>query len=400
MNSFNAIFKHAHIGIIILGKSGEIELLNPFVEEIFGYERDELIGQKIEVLILKSLESKHILYRDEYIKNPEPRSMGKGRDLHGVKKNGEVFPVEVSLCSYVIGEEVKLVSFVNDISIRKKSEAELVKLTSDLEKKVAERTSELSQALVELNHTNENLKKSELEVKKSLESEKQINEMKSRFVSMASHEFRTPLAGILSSVTLLEKYTQAEEQDKREKHTNRIKKSVNNLTSILTDFLSLDKLEEGIIKANPETFNLNQLLSEVITETREMTEGQTITYQNDLNEDLSLFNDSGMLRNVVINLLSNSLKYSSIKSVISVEVISEDEQIVLSITDTGIGIPAEEQQHLFDRFFRAGNAVNLEGTGLGLHIVKRYLDLMQGKISFVSVLDEGTTFTIKLPMEI
>jgi hypothetical protein len=399
MNSFDAILKHAHIGIIIIGKTGEIEQLNPFVEEVFGYEHNELIGQKIEVLILKSLESRHIIYREGYIKNPEPRSMGKGRDLHGVKKNGDVFPVEVSLCSYMIEGEVKLVSFVNDITVRKQTESELLKMTADLERKVKERTSELSQALVELNHTNENLKEREFEVKKSLENEKEINEMKSRFVSMASHEFRTPLAGILSSVTLLEKYTQTEQQDRREKHIYKIKKSVHNLTSILTDFLSLDKLEEGIIKSNPEYFNPDSLLNEVIADTSEVADGQRILYVNELPNDLKIYHDIGMFRNVIINLLSNAVKYSKSDTVIRINLSSKENQIILTFRDEGIGIPLDEQKHLFDRFFRAGNAINIEGTGLGLNIVKRYLDLMHGHISFVSKQNEGTTFIVKLPKE-
>jgi PAS domain S-box-containing protein len=397
MDSFNAIFQHAHIGIIIANTSGDIELANSFANTIFGYAEGELFGKKIEILIPESIRPSHVVDREEYAKKPTPRSMGAGRDLSALRKCGEIFPVEISLCSYEINKDKKIVSFINDISARKKSEKELTQLTLDLEEKVEERTVELSQALVELSITNENLKKREDEVQRALENEIEINEMKSRFVSMASHEFRTPLAGILSSATLLGKYQGSGDAPKREKHITRIKKSVKNLTSILTDFLSLDKLEEGVIKANPTVFQLHDLIEEIIGDSQELLEGQTFKYEVESPHSLSLFQDVDMLRNVFINLISNSIKYSKAETTILIKTQLISDDVIISISDQGIGIPEDEQKHLFSRFFRAGNAINLNGTGLGLNIVKRYIDLLKGDITFVSKLNVGSTFTIILP---
>jgi PAS domain S-box-containing protein len=406
MDSFSAIFQHAHIGIIIANTSGEIEQVNRFASNIFGFKDGELIGQKIEVLIPESIRIPHVLDREKYAQNPVARSMGMGRDLSGLRKCGEIFPVEISLCSYDFNHEKKMVSFINDITARKKSDNELKKLTSDLEAKVEERTTELSQALVELSITNENLKKRENEVKQALESEKEINEMKSRFVSMASHEFRTPLAGILSSATLLEKYQEKKDLEKREKHISRIKKSVKNLTSILTDFLSLDKLEQGITQANLSTFQLNEVIEEVLSISEGITEGQSFHYVNECPARLKLYQDIDMLRNVLINLISNAIKYSEAGTVITVKVSltsdngdnNKSDAIEITISDKGMGIPKSEQKYLFGRFFRAENAMNFSGTGLGLNIVKRYIELMRGGIHFESKIGEGTSFIVKLPI--
>ena len=400
METSNAIFQHAHIGILIVSTDGTIELANAFANSIFGYDENELVGNKIEMLIPNSTRTSHVEDRLKYAENPIPRSMGVGRDLNGLRKNGEIFPVEISLCSYSINNEKKLVSFINDISIRKKTENELKRLTTELELKVKERTLELSQALVELSITNENLKERETEVKMALENEKEINEMKSRFVSMASHEFRTPLAGILSSATLLDKYQAQEDALKRDKHIARIKKSVKNLTSILTDFLSLDKLEEGVTTVTPSEFNIDSLIDEIVYDSQELLEGQKVEYISNCSKEIELFQDADMLRNIFINLISNAIKYSMKDTKITIETVSTDDYFTIKIKDQGIGIPDIEKKHLFGRFFRAENALTINGTGLGLNIVKRYLDLMQGEISFTSELNIGTTFEITLPLRL
>jgi signal transduction histidine kinase len=232
-----------------------------------------------------------------------------------------------------------------------------------------------------------------------LENEKELSELKSRFVSMASHEFRTPLGGILTSISLIAKYPKTEDEPKREKHIQNIKKSVRNLTNILNDFLSLDKLDQGKVASTPSQFDLTKLIDETVEELRETSDKGNQFEVIHKDPRLSVFQDKEMIRNAVINLISNAVKYSPAGSPVHIRTGQSGNEIVLEIQDHGMGIPEQDQKHLFERFFRAKNVINLQGTGLGLNIVKRYLDLMGGKIEFKSKENEGTTFIISLPVE-
>ena len=201
----------------------------------------------------------------------------------------------------------------------------------------------------------------------ALEKEKQLNELKSRFVSMASHEFRTPLSTVLSSLSLLEKYDEAGLMDKKPKHYDRIKGSVRHLTSLLNDFLSIEKVEAGKVALHKSKLNIRELLGEIVEQHQEIAkEGQTIQYDF---EGLSEFRtDQNMLRIILSNLLSNAIKYSKEHQRIWVHVVNSKDQINMMVRDEGIGIPLRDQDNMFGRFFRAQNALNLEGTGLGLNI--------------------------------
>lgn len=403
---FQALFRHSSLGIIISNEQGIIEKANPYAAKIFGYETDELNGKLIEVLIPKPLRDRHVTYRQQYIKNPVPRSMGSSLNLLAVKKDGSEFPVEVSLATFEAEGRKQIVSFVNDITERKKVENDLLRLTEELESKVIERTKELSDALLELSHTNEGLhqemenrKKVEAQIREMLEREKELNELKSRFVSMASHEFRTPLGGILTSASLISKYPKAEDHEKREKHVQIIKKSVKSLTNILNDFLSLDKLDQGKVSSSPMNFRIDVIINELISETLESTEKELkIQYDNQSGE-ITLYQEKEMLKNALVNLISNALKYSPENKPVHITTRLNENMLEIEIADQGIGIPEQDQKHLFERFFRAKNVINLQGTGLGLNIVKRYLDLMGGTITFKSAENKGTTFTVKLPVE-
>lgn len=405
--TFKALFEHSSMGIIISNDKGDIERANPFAAKIFGYRPEELNGQKIEVLIPPPICEKHIGYREQYLKNPQPRTMGSNLNLMAVKKNGEAFPVEVSLTFFEVDGLRQIVSFVNDITERKKAEQDLIRMTEELESKVQERTKELSDALLELSHTNEGLnqemeqrKKVESQIRSMLEREKELNELKTRFVSMASHEFRTPLGGILTSTSLIAKYPKSEDEPKREKHINNIKKSVKNLTNILNDFLSIDKLDQGMVGSSLIHFDVPHFINELIQEMVDTSDNMKKVEIDHQSAEIKVFQEKEMFRNVIINLMSNAFKYSPASSPISVRtgLVSETE-LYVEIQDHGIGIPLPEQKHLFERFFRAQNVTNLQGTGLGLNIVKRYLDLMAGRVEFTSKENIGTTFRIFLPLE-
>lgn len=238
----------------------------------------------------------------------------------------------------------------------------------------------------------------EQEMVKNLEKERELNELKSRFVSMASHEFRTPLSTILSSATLAGKYENTDQQEKRAKHLDRIKSSVKNLTSILNDFLSIDKLEDGKVEVKRSEFLIVELMTEAIEEMGTyLKKNQYITFKTNIVDDQQVNSDRNVIKNISINLLSNASKYSAEGEEILVELKTTDKGIKITFKDNGIGIPEVEQKQLFNRFFRAGNVTNIEGTGLGLNIVKKYLTLVNGDISFQSKEHEGTAFTVEIP---
>jgi len=406
--SFEALFNYATIGIIVTDEKGAISNFNKQAKNDFGYTKEEVLGKPIEILIPPSLKTKHEQYREGYYRNPTPRAMGHGRDLFAQKKDGSVFPVEVSLSNYTINDKLFVIAFVVDITVRKEHESVAVKqkdelervttqikqLNTNLEKKVEERTQMLRETLTAL-------EKSKHELSEALETEKDLGELKSRFVSMASHEFKTPLSTILSSAYLLEKYNDLNEPAKRAKHIVRIKNAVNDMKLILDDFLSLDKLDEGLIKSNIETLSAEDCFSEIKIVISEMQvnlkPGQQITFEYIGEKNVVL--DKHLLKNICINLLSNAIKFSPENSVIKVGCLITENDFILSIKDTGIGISEEDKQHLFERFFRAKNAFNIQGTGLGLHIVGKYLELMNGTIKIESGLNQGSAFTIHIPQQ-
>lgn len=247
------------------------------------------------------------------------------------------------------------------------------------------------------------VKERTFELTESLEKEKSLNDAKSRFVSMASHEFRTPLSSILSSVFLIEKYTDLIDNNDeidyikiRQKHLAKIKKSINHLTEILNDFLSIDKLDQGKIKANNEEIDIKLFSEEIIEEIKGILKIDKYIIYNHIGEN-RIFQDKKILKNIYLNLLSNAIKYSPEGKQINLTTKVSAKKVVLQIEDHGIGIPPEEQSNLFTKFFRATNVINIEGTGLGLNIVKRYIELLNGTINFTSQIEKGTIFTIQFP---
>lgn len=242
--------------------------------------------------------------------------------------------------------------------------------------------------VVEINNTKQ--KEAELEITNALNKEKTLHVMKSRFVSMASHEFRTPLSTILSSAILLGKY-KSYEPEKTDKHLQRIRSNVQNLNQILEDFLSIDRINEGKLQAKKQRFDLCKLISPLCEELdSSLKPGQKIKVHCP-KKSLEVNLDKQLLRNIILNVLSNAIKYSEKNIDFIVE---ENKVLKIKIIDRGIGIPEREQDQLFQRFFRAENVINIQGTGLGLHIVKRYLDLLNGKIKIKSSLGVGTTVTL------
>ncbi|MCC6599046.1 MAG: PAS domain-containing sensor histidine kinase [Crocinitomicaceae bacterium] len=393
---FELVFNHVTEGIMIADQKGEIIVVNPKCLQLFGYEQDELKGFPVEKLIPDHLSRKHTQHRENYIKSPSKRPMGKNLTLHARKKDGSEFPVEISLSYYHAEEGLYVIAFIIDITERYEHEEKINKVNQELkllnetlEKKVNERTLVLKEALHDLEQSRD-------ELEKALEKEKELNEMKSRFITMASHEFRTPLSTILSSVALISKYIEKEEQDKREKHISRIKNAVTGLREILNDFLSHGKLEEGKVLADMQLMDAGEVAGEVVAEMQMIAKpGQTIILHNE--RDSIIKSDPHLLKNVLINLLANAIKFSGENAPIEVTLKKEPSGLQISVRDHGIGIPPGDRRHLFERFFRAKNAVNIQGTGLGLNIVQKYLELVEATIRYESELGKGTVFYLFFP---
>lgn len=239
-------------------------------------------------------------------------------------------------------------------------------------------------------------KNAESELQKTIVKEKQLNELKTRFVSMASHEFRTPLASILASAYLAAKYQKEEDQPKREKHFERITSSVHNLTEILEDLLSVEKLEVGKVAVHLQQLNLEENINALIADFETVLKpGQVILHEHKGPALVTL--DPGLFKHIMTNLLSNAIKFSKEGSTIQVASYHNGKQLMVSVKDTGIGIPKEDMEHLFERFHRGNNVSAIGGTGLGLHIVSKYANLMQGTVKCISEEGIGTEFILAFP---
>ena len=547
-NEFETLFNHATIGILMTDSNGLVVNFNKYAEQLFGYQKAEVIGKPVELLIPHGKRVAHIAHRTNFNEHPTNRVMGAANELFAKRKDDSVFPVEISLSHFKNDSQLFVIAFIIDIAVRKQNEdllkeqknqvlqfAEQTKrLNAELEKKIEDRTKMLKETLEALENTQQETTKalnfqkailnhagaciiatdthgvvqlfnstaeeylgysksevidqvnvvqfhlaSEIqakaaafsreigktvtpdfnvlsaksmddlpnehewtyvrkngttftvslnvttlrdaqnsisgflgvavdisEIKKyqnslqvALEKEKQLGDLKSRFVTMASHEFRTPLSTILSSVSLIDKYTSVEDLEKREKHVKRIKSAVGNMKDILEDFLSLGKMEEGKIQLNPELLTPAELRDEleaVIQEMQRLTKpSQQITHTFTVTEDCNV--DRKMLRHIMTNLISNAIKFSPEGSSVDVSCENRKNELIFTIQDTGIGISEADQKHLFERFFRAENASNIQGTGLGLHIISRYLDLVDGHIELASKLNKGSTFIVHIP---
>lgn len=390
---FEAIFQEAAIGIIVTNSRFEIILSNRFADTLFGYGTSELMGENISLLIPNHLKDRHHGHLENIgPEKPISRPMGIGLDLKAKRKDGSLFPIEISLSHFKASDSMHYIAFVSDVTLKRKVEMELIlknqqinQLNETLEQEVAARTQALQNTLDKLE-----VNAKELEI--SLEKEKVLGDLKTRFVSMASHEFRTPLTSILGSATLIEKYAKAEDQPKREQHINRIKSSVSHLTEILEEFLSVGKLEDGKLELHPSEFSVRDFLLDIISDFS--TYQRTIRLE--LEGDYTCVQDASILRKVIFNGLSNALKFSQKEVVL--RVIPQKESVTLAIIDHGIGISEEDQKHLFERFFRGGNATVIQGTGLGLHLIDRYIRLLGGKVEIKSELNEGTELYIQLPL--
>lgn len=388
-----AIIENAIDGIITIDRKGIVETINPAALRLFGYSAEEVIGNNINMLMPEPDRSRHDSYLHNYQTTGRKKIIGIGREVRGKRKDGSTFPFRLAVSEVFYEQYSIYTGFVHDLSKEKEAEEKLLHHMEVLEMTVLDRTRDLVKTV-------EALEAAQLEVSSSLEKEKELNQLKSRFVSMASHEFRTPLSSVQLSASLIEKYLEKPDVANIVKHISRIKGSVQLLTSILADFLNLDRLEAGKVQVSRELINLVGLAEEITEEMQVICKkNQHIVYQH--TGSTGYFNvDSNLLKNSIINLISNSIKYSGEDSFIEFSTEIDDNSCTIVVKDNGIGIPKEDQKNLFEPFFRANNTGNIPGTGLGLNIVKRYVSLMGGEVDFESAQGEGTTVALKFQQPI
>jgi PAS domain S-box-containing protein len=391
----NAIIEAAIDGIITINSKGIMESVSQAVVDLFQYAREEMIGKNVSMLMPEPDHSYHDRYINRYLNTKKAKIIGIGREVKGRKKDGTVFPFRLAVSQVVLNDRIIFTGIIHDLTAVKNAQNDLQRLNHRLEEKISERTDELESAINRLIKTNRKLEKSENALTKALESERETNQLKTQFITTASHEFRTPLSTILSSASLISKYEEKDQQSKRLRHVDKIKNSVNHLIGILNDFLDLSKLEEGKVTLNPEHIALEEIIKTTFSELQGMLKpGQKLRLVSD--EEVMIHCDKKTLKNILFNLLSNAIKYSD-EGLIQVILTNQNNKISIAIKDEGYGIPEADQKYLFERFFRASNAGNIQGTGLGLSIVKRYVNLLGGSIEVESQENTGTTFTIEIP---
>ena len=398
---FNVLFEAVSEGVVVVDENQVIVATNVAAEQMFGYTKDELITQHLNILIPPNYHAAHSLhggYYDTFYKQSSARQMGENKDLFAAHKNGTKFPVEVGLNPFKIRNKKFVMSIIIDTTNRKKAEAKILELNTLLEEKISVRTIELNKTVSNLKEEIEKRVKAESKLRKALKKEKELNELKTKFLSLVSHEFKTPLSGILNASILIGKYTQSETQEKRDKHLLTIKNKVYYLNGILNDFLSIERLESGKVKYKLTNFKLSKVVNEVVYSANMMLKsGQRINYPLNI-DNLTIYQDEKIVELVLFNLLHNAIKYSPENTTIDFKIKSNTKGFIFEIKDEGIGIPYEDQKHIFERYFRAENALTNEGTGIGLNIVKGHLESLGGTIEFKSVKNEGTIFIVTLPL--
>jgi PAS domain S-box-containing protein len=386
-----AIIQNAIDGIITIDENGLVELINPAACLLFDYDSDEVIGKNISMLMPQPDKDVHDDYIFRHQQTGKANIIGIGREVVGLRKDGTIFPFRLGLSEVQFSGRKIYTGFIHDLSKEKEAERRLKEYASHLEELVEERTLSLKETVKALETAKEDLSQ-------SLDKEKELGQLKSRFVSMASHEFRTPLTSIKLSASLIEKYAEPQASPNISKHVTKIKQAVSSLTIILNDFLSLEKLEAGKEEVSYKDFDLVKFSEEIAEEMQVMAkQNQNIIYQHTGTESIVNL-DEKLLKNCINNLITNAIKYSGENTFIDFTTEIDDKRCIITVKDNGIGIPEADQKHLFEAFFRAHNTGTIPGTGLGLNIVTRYAGLMNGKVDFKSVINQGTLFTISFPL--
>ena len=402
---FNILFEAIPEGIIIVDEKQHIVIANSSSEEMFGYDNGELKNQSLNILLPSRYLTTHKNQLIYFTSRMKSKRNTHGMYLFGLTKKNKEFPIEIALNPFTVHEKEYVVILILDMTIRSQTEKKIHSLTVNLTEKVKKGTAELEKTIVKLKEANLNYKKElqrrikiEAKIKGALKKERELSELKSKFLSLVSHEFKTPLSGILTSAILLEKYKLTEQQEKRDKHLKTITNKVKYLNTVLNDFISLERLDSSNENYKFKTFNLSKVINEVVYNANMLLKsGQHINIPDNTSVYV-LHQDEKILENILSVIIFNAIKYSPENSEIELEISKNAKNIIFTIKDEGMGIPKKDQKYVYNRYFRGENVLNIQGTGIGLNIVKEHLKNLGGTINFISTENKGSVFIVKLPI--
>jgi len=362
---FRLMLEAAAEGILLVNQAGQITLVNRQFEQIFGYNRDEILGQSVEVLLPEASRIRHVSERDQYLQRPEARLMGMGRELQGRRKDGSAFPVEVSLSPIDVDGTMQVMCFVVDITERKQLE----------EQRIYAQTLEVQ-----------------------LQKEREIVELKQRFMSMISHDFRTPLAVMGMACEILQKHYHRLSPDKIQERIRALDAQVRQMAAMLDEVSLLNKSHANRLECEPEPLEILKFCRMIIDNIL-LSDDNKHRFLIELDETLGVIQaDKRLLEHILMNLLSNAVKYSPLGSTVTFTMRRDGLDVLFHIQDEGMGIPKADQPRIFEEFYRAGNARSVKGSGLGLAIVRSSVLAHNGSITLDSDEGRGTTFAVRLPI--
>ena len=376
---FQELLEAAPDAIMQVDETGRIVLVNRVVEKMFGYTREELLGKQVEMLIPEELREAHVARRHEYRQHPATRPMGAGQSLSGVRKNGSRFPVEISLSPSQSEEGFLVTAIVRDISSRKQAEERLRQLQESY--------------IIELTSTNRELELRNREIERA-------DRLKSEFLASMSHELRTPLHTVIGFSELLAEELEGPLNEKQKRFVNHIHHDAIHLLELINDILDLSKIEAGRLELRTEPFDLGAVVEESLTSFRALARAKSISIETDLLPNVALEADRLRFKQIVVNLLSNAVKFTPEGGRVRIAARLQDSSVIVSIADTGIGIPKEAHAAVFDEFYQIGETTKgvREGTGLGLAITKRLVEQHGGRIELESEPGKGSCFTFSVPL--
>ena len=389
--------EQSRVSVVITDINGNIEYVNNYFVEHSGYSKDEVLGRNPRMLSA----GKHSkdFYKQLWT------TVLSGNTWEGVfynkKKNGQLY-WEYAVITPVKDKSNRIINFVavkEDITDKINKEQQLNEYKEKLEQLVEERTSELQKVNNELLQQIQKEKELELLLQESLLKEKEINELKTRFFASVSHEFRTPLTAVLTSAQMIQRYGKKWSEDKLEKHYQNIDKMINHLTKLLDDIMLISRTEREILKNNPKPEDINLLFNQIVEEHYPLLQkDRKINFHNHCSQNTYNI-DSKLMKHIVGNLLNNSIKYGYKKTDIEFTVSEEKNYLIIQVEDKGIGIEEKDLKNIFEPFYRTQHSSGIKGTGLGLNIVKRCVDLLNGTIEVESKLNVGTKFTVRIPIK-